>query len=277
MSLSAVTPVILTFNEEVNVGRTLESLKEFPRVVVVDSGSKDRTEEIARSFPNVTWFVRPFDDHARQWRWALEETGTATPFILALDADMSVSPALIAEIEGAVRREDLDGAVIGIQYRISGIALVGSLYPPELRFLRRSRAEVADAGHTQKFRVAGRVVKFEAHLVHDDRKPLERFVGAQLRYSAAELPRLLSGGPATQSLKSRLRRSFPLTPLLVWMLAWVRAGGPFGGAAARRYGLERLIYESILRWRVEDAKLTGAGREHGPALERGETREGRNG
>lgn len=257
MSPSAVTPVILTFNEEANVGRTLESLTYFPRVVVVDSGSTDRTEEIARSFPNVAWFVRPFEGHARQWAWALEETGVTTPFLLALDADMSVTRDLIGEIERIALREDVDAASMAVEYRIRGVRLLGSLYPRERRLLRCSKAGVADAGHTQKFETTGTTVELSARLVHDDQKPLESFVNAQLRYSAAELPRLFSDDAPARRLKSRLRRSFPFTPVLVWLLAWLRAGGPFRGEAARRYALERMLYEAMLRWRVEDAKLMG--------------------
>ncbi len=250
-----MTPVILTFNEEPNVGRTLETLRAFPRVVVVDSGSTDRTEEIARAFPNVSWFVRPFDGHVRQWRFALEQTGIESPFVLALDADMSVTPGLVAEIGEIAAATGVDAGLISVEYRIRGVALIGSLYPPELRLLRRSAAAVTAAGHTQKFATSGRVSNLRHRLVHDDRKLLERFVEAQLGYSARELPPLLARSDVR--VRARIRRSFPFTPILVWAWAWIRAGGPFRGAAARRYALERLLYEAMLRWRVEDEILMG--------------------
>jgi hypothetical protein len=169
---------------------------------------------------------------------------------------MSVTRDLVCEIERVVLRDDVDAASMAVEYRIRGIRLLGSLYPRERRLLRRSKAGVADGGHTQKFATTGTTIELSARLVHDDRKPLETFVGAQLRYSAVEMPRLFSGDASSRRLKSRVRKSFPFTPVLVWLLAWVRAGGPLRGAAARRYALERLIYEAMLRWRVEDAKLT---------------------
>lgn len=256
--MTLITPVILTFNEEANVGRTLESLKEFPRVVVVDSGSTDRTEEIARSFPNVSWFVNEWLDFRRQWDFALRRTGIQSAFVLALDADMSVPPKLIPELVDVASRDEVDGGLIGFDYHIRGVPLAGSLYPPQLRLLRLTKVRVGQSGHAHLLEVDGPVRRLFARLVHDDRKPLEAFVDAQLRYSAAELPRLFSAEASSRRLKSRLRRSFPFTPVLVWLLAWVRAGGPLRGAAARRYAMERLIYEAMLRWRVEDAKLTGA-------------------
>ena len=66
-----ITPVILTFNEEPNIEATLSSLSWARKIVVVDSGSSDRTAEIARSFGNVWWFVRTFDSHAAQWSFGV--------------------------------------------------------------------------------------------------------------------------------------------------------------------------------------------------------------
>jgi len=255
LSVPDVTAVVLTFNEELNIGRTLDSLRTFPRVVVLDSGSTDRTEEIARAYPNVSWSVNRFEGHVRQWRWALERTGIESAFVLALDADMSVSTELTKEISEVTARGDLDAGSLRVEYRILGVPLLGSLYPPELRLLRLSNASVREAGHTQKFSTTGKTVSLEHPLLHDDRKPLEAFVRAQLGYSEKELHRILAAGGGTLDFNTRLRRSFPFTPILVWLLAWLRAGGPLRGPAARRYAMERLVYEAMLRWRLEDQCL----------------------
>ncbi len=254
MSLERVTPVVLTKDEEANVGRTLASLAAFPRVVVVDSGSTDRTETIARGFPNVSWFVRRWEGFGKQWEFALRETAIATPFVLALDADMSVTESLARELARVTEREDVDGGAIGFEYRIEGVPLAGSLYPPQLRLLRVAKARVGETGHAHLLDVEGRVVPLRNRLVHDDRKPLEAFVRAQLGYSARELGCLY--GEKSKTFAGRVRRSVPFTPVAVWAWAWLRAGGPFRGPAARRYALERLLYESMLRWRVEDELLT---------------------
>jgi glycosyl transferase family 2 len=254
VSLDRLTPVILSYNEEVNLRRTLSSLTWARRIVVVDSGSTDASRALATAFANVAWFERAFDGHANQWSYALFETAIDTPFVLALDADMSVTPELRDEIASLVARDDHAGASIPFSYQVRGVRLMGSLCPPQLRLLRRACVEVLDAGHTQEFRVRGAVRRCRASLVHDDRKPLERWVSAQLRYSAIEADRLADRASRGR-LKDALRRRMPGWPSLVGLLAYVRAGGPFLGAAARRYALERLIYEAVLRWRLADREL----------------------
>ena len=98
-SLNRVTPVVLTYNEEPNIGRTLESLRWARQVVVVDSGSTDQTEAIARSFGNMKWFVRAFDTHIAQWQFGVQQTEISSQYVLALDADMQVSDAFLQELE----------------------------------------------------------------------------------------------------------------------------------------------------------------------------------
>src|SRR2546426_12483598 len=97
-ALKKITPVVLTFNEDLNIGRTLDSLHWASDVIVVDSGSTDQTEQIARSFPNVSWHVRPFDRHMAQWDHGINRTGITTEYVLALDADMQVTSTLLGEI-----------------------------------------------------------------------------------------------------------------------------------------------------------------------------------
>jgi glycosyltransferase involved in cell wall biosynthesis len=96
--LADITPVILTYNESANIGRSLERLSWAREVIVVDSGSTDDTLAIAAGFPNVRSVHRPFDSHARQWQFATTETGVTTDWILRLDADYMLPPALRDEI-----------------------------------------------------------------------------------------------------------------------------------------------------------------------------------
>jgi glycosyltransferase involved in cell wall biosynthesis len=97
--------VIITHNEEANLARTLESVQSLVsdgkgEMIVVDSGSTDRTVEIAKSF-GAKVFVEEWKGFAAQKNSAIDKaTGE---YILSLDADEEVSSALADEIEHTVR------------------------------------------------------------------------------------------------------------------------------------------------------------------------------
>lgn len=245
-----VTPFLLTFNEAENVGRTLDSLRWADRVVVLDSGSSDATERIARSFANVAWHVRQFDSFQAQSEHAIHQTGIESDFALALDADMVVPPQLVQEIEQRFLPGGFSGASVPFQYCIHGTPLLGSMLRPQLRLFRRSDVLVAQDGHGHKFTVSGRVYRCVARIRHDDRKPLERWLSSQVGYSRIERTRILETSVPT--ILMRLRRA-GLMPLVAGAYAYWRAGGPLRGGAAMHYAWERVVFECLLSMRLIEA------------------------
>ena len=93
--------VIITFNEEANLGRTLASVQPLVadgkgEIIVVDSGSTDRTVEIAKSF-GAKVFVEAWKGYAAQKNSAIDKA--EGDWILSLDADEEASPAAVAAIQ----------------------------------------------------------------------------------------------------------------------------------------------------------------------------------
>ena len=94
-----VTVVVLTKNEEINIVDCLNSIKDFAkRVVVVDSFSTDKTVEIAREM-GADVYENKFENYARQFNWALDNTGIDTKWTFRLDADERLTPELCKELE----------------------------------------------------------------------------------------------------------------------------------------------------------------------------------
>jgi glycosyltransferase involved in cell wall biosynthesis len=247
---AVITPLVLTFNEAPNIVRTLESLRWADRIVVLDSGSTDETEKLSKQFSNVDWRTRPFDSFKAQTEYGLRQTDIETDYVLALDADMSLSPAVIEEIEARFLPGKFAGGLFAFQYCIAGQPLVGSLYPAQVRLFRRDLIQVKQVGHGHKFHLAGSIYQFKARLWHDDRKPLERWMAVQLAYSAQELQRLRSA--PRLGWRDWLRR-LGVLPWLIGPYAYFKAGGPLRGAAAARYAYERATFECLLalRWLTE--------------------------
>ena len=238
---SRVTPVVLTLNEEPNIARLLEDLAWAQSVVVVDSGSTDRTAEVAREFSNVRWLARPFDTHAAQWQFAI---GSAeTDYVLTLDADYRVPADFVGELSRAFLPGDFAAGVAGFRYCIHGQPLRGSVYPAKVVVVRRDAVRITQPGHSQVIDADGPQYRFEARLSHDDRKPLQRFVRSQLEYARLEADRLRH--TTTPRWQDRLRRT-ALMPFVAGPGAYVAAGGPLAGWPAVQYACERTLFECLL-------------------------------
>jgi len=245
--LDQVTPVILTLNEEDNIGRTLLSLSWARRVVVVDSGSSDQTKRVANAFKNVEWHMRDFDSHALQWKFAIHQTGISSKYILALDADMQTTDQFVREVKARFLPSKLAAGSLRFQHWVLGQPMSRTLIPPQLRIFRRDLVSIEQRGHTQEFLVPPPLYRFDSAVIHDDQKTLERWVNSQVAYSRLEYERL--AGLTQWSLKDRLRR-LALMPLAAAAVAYIFGGGPLRGSSSLCYALERLTYESLLAMRV---------------------------
>ena len=99
--LSTIAAVVLTLNEEHNLSRALSSLAWCDELLVLDSGSTDSTEAVARQH-NAKFVVHkqssPFQI-TEQRNWALDRCGLSSKWVLFIDADEEVSPVLADEIQ----------------------------------------------------------------------------------------------------------------------------------------------------------------------------------
>lgn len=244
--LPDITPVILTFNEEDNIARTLDRLTWARDIVVVDSYSTDRTRDLVAAVPQTRFFQREFDTHERQWNFAIEDTAISTEWILALDADYLLSDAFIEEVAGLPVEPAVNGYSATVRYCIAGKPLRGSLYPPVTLLYRRGRARYRQDGHTQRIQVDGRVADLHAKILHDDRKPLFRWLQAQHRYMGIEAEHIGNAKWSELSAFDKLRRFPALAPGLAFAYCYFGKSLWLDGRAGLYYSLQRSIAEGIL-------------------------------
>jgi glycosyltransferase involved in cell wall biosynthesis len=242
--LDQVTVLVLTFDEAPNIGRTLDALGAFTRVLVMDSGSTDGTQSIAAAYPNVRVLTRPFDTHAAQWNAALAACDSA--WVLALDADYLVSREVVDEIASVEPAGGVGGFRAGFRYRVNGRTLTSSLYPPVTVLFRRERAHFVQDGHTHRVVVEGAVHALRGTIVHDDRKPLSRWLAAQQSYARLEADLLRSRPWAQLRLQDKLRRMVFVTPWLVPLYCLTVGRGFMDGRAGMYYALQRGLAEMLL-------------------------------
>ena len=237
-----VTPLVLTHDEEPNIARTLAQLGWASQVVVVDSLSGDATMAIAQSFPNVRVVQREFDDLASQWNFALAQA--STPWVLTLDADYFVPEEFARELDDLDPPLDTGGYEARFRYAVGGKLLRGSLYPPRAVLLRRDRVHHIMDGHTQRPVVDGTVLRLRSVLVHDDRKPMSRFIARQRRYMRQEAAKIRRGDCAT--FAGKVRRLVVVAPFAVLVDTLFVKRLILDGSAGLHYAWERFLAELIL-------------------------------
>jgi glycosyltransferase involved in cell wall biosynthesis len=252
MVLSEITPLILTYNEQENIGRTLELLQWARRIVVVDSYSSDATLDIIKEFSNVEILQRAFDDFAQQCNFGLRQV--QTPWVLSLDADYLCPKQAIEEM--AALAPEADAYCSKFRYAIYGRVLGGTLYPPRPCLFRTKSYRYIQDGHAHRLDTGDdRVGILATPLVHDDRKPLSRWLQSQRRYAELEAAKLTQL-PKGEGWKSRLRRMIWVAPFLnlAYCLFYQRL--VLNGWPGVYYSFQRMYAELLLSLELLDRRLS---------------------
>jgi glycosyltransferase involved in cell wall biosynthesis len=183
-----ISVAIVAMDEEANIGRTLASVQWADEIVLVDSGSKDRTGQIARE-RGARVVVEPWRGYVAQKQYAIDLC--TSDWVLLLDADEEVSPGLAEEICAAIASPNAAGG-----YRLPRKNLFlgrwmrhGGFYPdPKLRLFRRGQGFVT--GHDPhdrcelKLDVPQQTRQFEHALIHYTYPNLTLYLSHMNRYSS---------------------------------------------------------------------------------------------
>lgn len=249
----SLTVLIPTFNEEANLEDTLSRLPWAKEILVVDSGSSDRTLEIAARYSQCRVIKRRFDTFANQCNFGLSKI--TSEWVLSLDADYKITPRLAKEIETLIPDQSTCGFLASFVFRIYGVPLKASLYPPRCVLYRRLKARYRDEGHGHRVTIDGDVSKLAGQVVHDDRKPLSRWVASQQSYALREAQYLLSSDTNQLSLSDRIRLMRWPAPILVFFytLFWKRCF--LEGWIGWYYVLQRTFAEILISLELTDRRL----------------------
>ena len=258
MDLRHIVPLIITFNERPNIARTLRGLQWAKRIVVVDSGSTDGTRQFLETDPRIQSVVRPFDTFADQCNFGLGLIEDA-PWVLYLDADHVVTDDLVAEIRNAPDADDVAGYECRFAYCIEGRPIRGGLYPPRIVLFRRNLGTFVNDGHGHRVEVRGAVETLASKILHDDRKPLSRWLKNQDGYMEVEKAKLLGRSWGASDWPDRIRKMIFVAPWLFPCIYLFGRGGILSGWAGLHYAAQRSLAEMVLSLKLIEAKLTKEG------------------
>lgn len=274
--------VIVAHNEEANIGRTLASVQPLvmthgrsngDEIIVVDSGSTDRTVEISKSY-GAKVFVEEWKGYAAQKNLAIEKaTGT---WILSLDADEVLCDELPHEITIALGRqlnlkselppdrpEFLDGFFIPRRNSFLGRWIKhGGFWPdPKLRLFRRGKGRFEYRLVHEDILVKGRTGRLKNALIHHSYPTLADYLDHMNRYSSL--------GAEMVAAKGRVRFSafnIVLRPLATFVYNYFFRLGFLDG---REGLLLHLYHAAYVSWKYAKAWELGQREQAGPSLRLG--------
>lgn len=178
-----ITATIITLNEERNIARSIESLRCCDEIVVVDSGSNDRTVELASNL-GARVVESPWHGYATQKNYAADQA--THDWILSLDADEALSESLEGEIWTLKKRgPSCDAYTVPRLAQYMGRWILHSGWYPDrkVRLYHRTKAKwMGDFVH-ESVQVHGRVGHLDANLLHYTCDSLSEHLKTMDRYT----------------------------------------------------------------------------------------------
>ena len=211
-----VSVIVAARNEEKNLFRCLESLRDAGEVYVIDSQSNDATPEIARSFGAkvVQFYYQGGWPKKRQW--AIDTLPLEFDWVLLVDADEALTPELVGEIRDAIARGSADGYFISLRMHFLGRVLRhGDAGFWKLTLFRRGKGHyecrlrdqdrsMADMEVHEHVVVDGPTARLNSPLIHHNVESLSRYIQKHNEYSNWEARVLLQGEQNSSELSPSL-------------------------------------------------------------------------
>ena len=265
-----VTVAIPVKNEEANLARCLERLGRFAEVVVIDSGSTDRTSEIAMAHGAHVVDFRWNGQYPKKRNWFLLNDPPQQPWVLFLDADEFVDDAFCDALFEALAKDSCDAFWLNYTNYFLGKPLKYGLAQRKLALFRVGKAlyEKIDEDGWSKLDmeihehpiVEGPTGEIAAPIDHRDYKGLGKFIEKHRDYALWEARRFakLNGKPKTWE-NFTPRQRFKYRHLAKWWYPWfyftftyVLKRGVLDGSAGFHYAAYKAWYFQTIRLLIQE-------------------------
>jgi glycosyltransferase involved in cell wall biosynthesis len=260
MGTIPVSVVIPVLNEEQNLSRCLSCLDEFEQIIVVDSGSTDKTLDIARKYGVVLIDFRWNGKFPKKRNWLLANYEFRTEWVLFLDSDEHLTDAFKSELKQVISTTIHSGFWLFYDNFFMGKLLRFGVPQRKLALFKKNSGqyEKIDEDRWSTFdmeihehpQIRGSVGNLESRIVHRDFKSLSHFIERHNEYSDWEARRLLTLDrkcPTWKLLSGRQRIKYALVtkewfPLAYFIFTYLVRLGFLDGRAGFRYAVMKMIY-----------------------------------
>ncbi len=251
-----MNPIICipTFNEELNIKKSLKKLRWAKKIIILDSKSTDKTIEISKKFKNVKLIsLKKSYDYVSKLNYLINKT--KNKWILLLDADYVLSNELIKKIkhldEKAINKLHIIGFKIPIYNKIFNTIIKEDIYPKKILLFKNYNFKFKRLGHGEKlyFNNKGKVKILDECIFHENLKDLNDFYTwkkNQIEYSKKDALRITKKKYSKLRLQDKIRRLIPINILMLFFFLIFFKKIFFYKKAGVFYLYQRLFYEYFL-------------------------------
>lgn len=179
-----ISVLIITLNEEVHMYELLSDLDFADEVIVVDSYSTDRTKAICESFKNVKFLENKFENYTTQRNFAIEQA--RNNWILFIDADERLTPALKEEILETVKKDDDVSAYLFYRkfyFKKKILRFSGWQTDRIFRLFKKDKCRYTHRRLVhEKLDVDGKIAYFKNRLIHYSYSDYKSYKGKMVAY-----------------------------------------------------------------------------------------------
>ena len=244
--MKRLSVVIIAHNEETNLPRCLESVRWADEIIVGDSGSADRTLEVAGGL-GAKVFSYEWRGFGPAKQGAIDKA--EGEWILSLDADEEVTPELASEIKAAMEKStNIVGYYLPRRTEFLGRWMLhGGWYPDYvLRLFRKDRGAFTSAIVHEEVRVAGPTARLGNDLLHYSYPTLDRYFDKFNRYTTLAAKEAFDMGKRVGLIE------LLLNPHAKFVKQYILKGGFLDGAKGLLLAILSAGYVSIKYAKLRD-------------------------
>jgi glycosyltransferase involved in cell wall biosynthesis len=244
--MNKVSVVIISFNEEKNIKDCLENIRWCDEIIIVDCGSTDKTLEIAKQY-NVKIYKKRWMGYGRQKNYALSKA--TNEWILSLDADERIEPALSKEIKEILPTTIYDGFLVPFKHLALTHWIRRCGWYPEyhLRLFRKKKGKFTEDIVHERIIVQGKVGKLKNAIIHST---IISINGRVSKINSRTSLAALKGAKTYHVLK------FLFLPLLRFFYHFILKLGFLDGSYGIYVSYDRAFYEFLRQAKLWERQIT---------------------
>ena len=248
MDINNITVLIPSWNEERNINKCLRLLKNFKKIIILDSNSNDKTRYIVSKYKNTKFIRTSLKNYVTKLNFLLSIS--KTKWVLLLDADYEIDKNLIFFLINKKLQNFISGYSFPIYNVINNKIIRENIYPSKPLLVNKTRIFFKRDGHKEKPIIKGKIFKLNFPILHNDKKDNKRWMDTQIKWATYDAKKIFK----TKFFKLKLidqLRLIPFISIFISLIYFYFYKKIFKyGKEGFIYLLQRLIYEITINFIV---------------------------